>query len=115
MASVGAKAPTGPRKARPDDKLRAVSTGSFAETSGQFGRLTARVGERKRVEERAAFDLEPPIARHQSLPKRFGGHGASPLCPLYACLNSAAWSFTKSRMFIGASPVSLHMVSVMRS
>jgi hypothetical protein len=31
------------------------------------------------------------------------------------CLNSAAWSFTKSRMFVGASPVSLHMVSVMRS
>jgi hypothetical protein len=31
------------------------------------------------------------------------------------CLKSAAWSLTKSRMFIGASPVSLRMVSVMRS
>jgi len=31
------------------------------------------------------------------------------------CLNSAACSFTKSRMFAGASPVSLRMVSVMRS
>jgi hypothetical protein len=31
------------------------------------------------------------------------------------CLNSAAWSFTKSRMFVGASPVSVHMASVMRS
>ena len=31
------------------------------------------------------------------------------------CLNSAAWSFTKSRMLVGASPVSLHMPSVMRS
>ena len=30
-------------------------------------------------------------------------------------LNSAAWSFTKSCMFVGASPVSLRMVFVMRS
>jgi hypothetical protein len=33
-ASVGwAKAPTGPRKARPDDKLRAVPTKAFREAS----------------------------------------------------------------------------------
>jgi hypothetical protein len=31
------------------------------------------------------------------------------------CLNSAAWSFTKSRMFVGASPVSVRMASVIRS
>jgi hypothetical protein len=45
------------------------------------------VGERKRVEKHFTFDLEPPIARHQSFPKRFGGHGAARLCPPYArCL-----------------------------
>src|SRR5580700_5598692 len=31
---------------------------------------------RKRGEKRSAFDLEPPIAGHQSIPKRFAGHGA---------------------------------------
>src|SRR5262249_16705673 len=36
-------------------------------------------------------------------------------CAGTRCLNSAAWSFTKSCMFVGASPVSLRMVSVMRS
>ena len=29
--------------------------------------------------------------------------------------NSAAWSFTKSRMFVGGSPVSWYMASVTRS
>jgi len=41
--------------------------------------------------------------------------GAAQECAGPRCLNSAAWSFTKSRMFVGASPVSLYMVSVMRS
>jgi hypothetical protein len=31
------------------------------------------------------------------------------------CLNSAPWRFTKSRMFIGLSPVSLHKLSVIWS
>jgi hypothetical protein len=51
----------------------------------QFGHVTAAVGEREREEKRSTFDLEPPIAGHQSFPKRFGGHGASRLCPPYAC------------------------------
>jgi hypothetical protein len=34
------EAPTGPRKARRDDKLRAVPTRSFTEASGLFGRVT---------------------------------------------------------------------------
>ncbi|MET4444649.1 hypothetical protein ABIB75_002924 [Bradyrhizobium sp. GM2.2] len=36
-------------------------------------------------------------------------------CADLRCLNSAAWTFTKSRMFVGAAPVSLYMASVMRS
>jgi len=60
--------------------------------------IAAAVGERKREEKRSTFDLEPPIAGHQSFPKCFGGHGAEPvvgprfartrwhLCPPYACL-----------------------------
>jgi hypothetical protein len=46
-ASAGwAKASTGPRKARPDDKLRAVPTRSFAEADQQ---IAATAGQRKRV------------------------------------------------------------------
>jgi hypothetical protein len=41
-ASAGwAKAPTGPRKARPDDKLRAVPTRSFAEATSRHARPCA--------------------------------------------------------------------------
>ena len=35
--------------------------------------IAATVGEREREERRPTFDLEPPIAGHQSFPKRFGG------------------------------------------
>jgi hypothetical protein len=52
---------------------------SFTEADQQ---IAAAVGERKRVEKRSAFDLEPPIAGHRSFPKRFGGHGAARLCRL---------------------------------
>jgi transglutaminase-like putative cysteine protease len=53
------KAPTGPRKARPDDKLRAVPTRSLTEADQKIG---AAIGERRRVGKRSACDLEPPIA-----------------------------------------------------
>jgi hypothetical protein len=49
---------------------RALPTRSFSETDQQ---IAAAVGERKRVEKRSTFDLEAPIAGHQSFPKRFGG------------------------------------------
>jgi hypothetical protein len=83
LASVGwVKAPTGPRKARPDGKLRAVPTRSFTEVDQK---IAAAVGERKRVEKHSTFDLAPPIAGHQSVPKRFGGHGASRRPPYARC------------------------------
>jgi hypothetical protein len=47
--------------------------------------MAAVIGERKRVEKRSAFDLEPPIAGHQSFTKRFGGRGAELLYAAYAC------------------------------
>ena len=60
-----ANAPTGPRKARPDDKLRAAPTRSFTEADQL---IAAAVGERKREEKRSTFDLEPPVAGHRSFP-----------------------------------------------
>jgi hypothetical protein len=54
-----AKAPTGPRKARPDDKLRAAPTRSLTEADQK---IATTVDERKRVEKHATLDLEPPIA-----------------------------------------------------
>jgi hypothetical protein len=50
-----------------------VPTRSFTEADQQ---VAVSAGERKREEKRSAFDLEPPIAGHQSFPNRFGGHGA---------------------------------------
>jgi hypothetical protein len=61
----------------------AVPTRSFNEANHQ---IAAAVGERKRIEKRSTFDLGPSIAGHQSFPKRFGGQGASRLCPPYARL-----------------------------
>jgi hypothetical protein len=43
--------------------------------------IAASGGGREREKNRSAFNLEPPIAGHQSFPKRFDGHGASRLCP----------------------------------
>jgi hypothetical protein len=54
-------------------------THAFIHRSGST--VAATVGERKHVEKRIAFDLEPPIAGHQSFMKRFGGHSAARLLP----------------------------------
>jgi hypothetical protein len=57
------KAPTGPaRSGRRDDKLSAVPTRSFTEADQQ---IAAAIGERKCVEKRRVFDLEPlaPLLR----------------------------------------------------
>src|SRR5579863_166231 len=48
-------------------------TRSFA---GADQQIAAAIGERKRVVKPSAFDLEPPIAGHQSFRKCFGGRGA---------------------------------------
>jgi hypothetical protein len=65
-----------------------VPTRSFTEADQK---IAAAVGERKRFVKRSTFDLEPPIAGHPSFPKRFGGHGASRLCPSYArCLTKGS-------------------------
>ena len=56
-----------------------MPTPSFAGVDQQ---VAASAGERKREEKRSTFDLEPPIAGHQSFPKCFGGHGASRLIHL---------------------------------
>jgi hypothetical protein len=55
--------------------------------------VAASAGESKREEKHSTFDLEPPIAGHQSFPKRFGGHGAVRLCSPYACFFEASFRF----------------------
>src|SRR5580692_314639 len=58
-------------------KARSVApTRSFTEADQQ---IPVAVGDRRRVEKRSTFDLEPPMAGQRSFPKRIGGHGALPV------------------------------------
>jgi hypothetical protein len=70
-------------------------THAFIHRSGST--VAATVGERKHVEKRIAFDLEPPIAGHQSFMKRFGRDGAARLLPSLRLLAFAYSGGTSSR------------------
>src|SRR6476646_7117564 len=90
--------------------LAAQAAGTLAETAVRTAAKRARKAVANRLRGAA-----------KSATKTLISDGANRMCLApqecagAPCLNSAAWSFTKSRMLVGASPVSFDRVFVMRS
>ncbi len=89
----------------------AVPMRSFTEADQQ---VAATVGERKCVEKRSAFDLEPTIARHSNFPKRFGGHGVTRLCPPYDSRRNFLRDMLLTRPYYSYTTILAHVKDMAR-